>query len=115
MSSDICMDAVEQIKDLMGDKFPGLVETYLRSNRVHVENLRKALEAGDAQSIVDAAHPMKSSAGNMGLVGLSHNAQELEQSAKDVVNGQGAVSDLEELIHLVEKQFNAGEAFFNSL
>ena len=115
MSSEFDMDSVEQIKELMGPKFDQLVETYLRSNREHVENLRKGLEAGDADIIVNAAHPMKSSAGNMGLSALSENAQALETQAKQILEAGGDPSSLEDLIAKIEAQFESGEAFLNSL
>lgn len=110
MSDEINEDGLSQIKELMGDKFPGLVETYLRSNREHLGKLRQGLEAGDAQMIVDSAHPMKSAAGNMGLAWLSTSAQELEMLAKDVVEGTSEIGTLEALITKIEGLFASGEA-----
>lgn len=104
---EINHDSVAQLKDLMGEKFPGLVETYLKSGREHIENIQKGLAVGDAQMIVDSAHPMKSSAGNMGLKALSASAAELEDRAKE----GGDVAPLKALIETLAAQFERGEAF----
>lgn len=111
MSSEINEDALTQIKELMGDKFSGLVETYLRSNGEHVEKIKQGFESGNAQAIVDSAHPMKSASGNMGLEGLSQSAAKLEADAKDVAAGNQAIESLEALIAKVEEQFSRGSAF----
>lgn len=111
MSLEIDNDAFIQVKELMGDKFPGLVETYLRSNREHVENIQKGFEAGDAQAVVDAAHPMKSASGNMGLKAVSATAQAIEVAAKDIVDGTRNMSSIEGLISDLVEQFSTGENF----
>jgi HPt (histidine-containing phosphotransfer) domain-containing protein len=111
MSDEINVEAFMQVKELMGDKFQGLVETYVRSNREHVAKLRQGLEESDAQKIVDSAHPMKSSAGNMGLAGLSESARELEVLAKEVVSGDRDTASLAGLISTIEEQFERGVAF----
>lgn len=114
MSDEINEDGLNQIKALMGEKFDSLVETYLRSNREHLGKLRQGLESGDAQMIVNSAHPMKSAAGNMGLAGLSASSQELEITAKNVVDGVGEIGDLEALITKIEGQFSSGEAILKA-
>jgi len=114
MSSEINEDGLTQIKELMGDKFPGLVETYLRSGREHVSKIKQGFETGDAKAIVDSAHPMKSASGNMGLAGLSTSAAQLEADAKDVVAGGQNIESLEALIVKVEEQFSRGAEFLKS-
>jgi len=114
MSSEINEDALTQIKELMGDKFPGLVETYLRSNSEHVVKIKQGFEAGDAQAIVDSAHPMKSAAGNMGLAALSASAAQLEADAKDVVSGGSSVEALGALVAVVEEQFARGADYLKA-
>ena len=114
MSSEINVDAMQQIKELMGDNFQGLIETYLRTNAEHVEKLRAGFDAGDAQMIVNSAHPMKSSAGNLGLSGLSASAAELEAAAKEVVESGSGLEALEALISTIEGQFERGSEHLNN-
>jgi len=111
MSDEINQDAFEQVKELMGEKFPILVETYLRSTRDHVEKLRQGFEAQSAKTIADSAHAMKSSSGNMGLVGLSASASELEAKAREAIEGGLTIDALGGLITTIESQFASGETF----
>lgn len=111
MSDEINADALTQIRELMGDKFSGLVETYLRSGHGHVDAIRKGFESGNAQMVVDSAHPLKSSSGNMGLQGLSEAATLLEAKARDVVDGGQGLDGLEGLVLQIETLFQSGEAY----
>jgi len=111
MSDEINQDAFEQVKALMGDKFPTLVETYLRTSRAHVEKIRSAYEAENAQAIADSSHAMKSSSGNMGLQGLSESMREIEAKAREVVDGDLSLDVLGGMITKAESQFASGEAF----
>jgi len=114
MSDDVDLDALAQVKELMGDKFSELVEVYLRSNREHVVKLRAAYDGQDAQGIVSSAHAMKSAAGNLGLMGLSASAAALEASAKAVVGGEEALDTLLPVIERIEVQFSQGEDILNA-
>lgn len=114
MSDEINEDALDQIKELMGDKFSGLVETYLRTNGEHVVKIKKAFDDEDAQAIVDSAHPMKSASGNMGLAALSENAARLEAEAKELVANGQSVEVLGELIQTVSDQFERGSEFLKN-
>ena len=115
MSEEINEDAFNQVRELMGDKFPELIETYLRSNGEHVAKLRQGYDAGDAQVIVDSAHPMKSASGNMGLAALSASAAALEAAAKEVVSSGQGLEALEDMIANIEKQFSAGSEFLKGI
>jgi len=113
MPSDFNVDNLKQIKELMGDKFDHLVEVYSRTNRKHVENIRAGYASDDVIIILNSAHSMKSSAGNLGLSGLSASTEALEVGAKSVSEGAESLSSYEELIAKIEEQFEAGLIFLN--
>lgn len=96
MSEILNIDANEQLKDLMGDKYAQLVETYTRTSDQHIVNIAEGFAQGDAKRIVDSAHPLKSSSGNMGLLMLSETATQLEADAKKVMIGEADISTVEE-------------------
>ena len=113
MDVEIDKDACQQVRELMGDKWAGLVEVYLNTNGEHVKTILQAYSMGDAKAIVDAAHPMKSASGNMGLMGLSKTAKQIEAVAQEVLEGQKDINDLEEMIVILERQFLEGQAFLS--
>lgn len=97
MSELLNVDANAQLKDLMGDKYGHLVETYTRTSDQHIVNITEGFAAGEAKRIIDSAHPLKSSSGNMGLLLLSETATQLEADGKRVEAGELALSDIEAL------------------
>lgn len=108
MSEEFDDENIAQLKDLMGAGYAGLVETYLSTGRAHVAGVQNGLETGDAVVIVDAAHPLKSSSGNMGLRALSQTATDLEKQARDC---GGDVQALRALVERLAAEFERGEQF----
>ena len=65
-----------------------MVELYLANGPERVRSLREGAAAGDVARVEQAAHTMKSSAGNLGAVRLQRTAEALEASA-----GRGAIDE----------------------
>ena len=81
-------EALHALKDFIGDAFDELVETYTRNADQYVQTIVDGLESEDAQKVVDSAHPLKSSAGNLGLMKLYELCKELEDMANEVLDGK---------------------------
>lgn len=74
-------EALKQLQELMGDDFNQLVDTYLKHSQAHLDSIKAGLEDKDPRKIRDAAHPLKSSSGNMGFPLLSSLAAKCEKKA----------------------------------
>ena len=81
MSELINKEMLEQLKGFIGDKFVSVVEVYLKNADQYVHTIQQGIEEQNAQAVVDAAHPLKSSSGNMGLMVLSGLCEEIETLA----------------------------------
>ncbi len=79
------MDALNELKQVMGDEFSLLVETFENDSVLRIESIRAAVAAADADAIRRAAHNFKGSASNMGTIHLTELCRLLEGLA---VNGQ---------------------------
>ncbi len=88
MSLVVDLDTIDQLKEFMEDGFSNLVDTYIRSSDQYVINIVKGYSEGDVQKIIDAAHPLKSSSGNLGLQRLSVLADSIEMVGKTVASGE---------------------------
>jgi two-component system sensor histidine kinase/response regulator len=77
------VDLADGLGHLAGNReaYRRLLLQFGRGNRL-LESLRAALEAGDRQSAVRAAHSLKSVAGNLGAKDLSGTAAEAEAALK---------------------------------
>ena len=105
MSETIDLQAMDQLKELMGDKFATLVETYLRNAEVYVSNIVNGFAQEDYEMIVSAAHTLKSSSGNLCLNTLSQRSESIEQTAKALVQGEGNKEELAALVDGFEALF----------
>ena len=77
-----------------------LVDTYIEDGRNQVEGLRAALERGDTEALVRAAHSLKSSSVNVGALALGDRCRALEEAAR-----AGAVPDAAERIDAIASSF----------
>jgi two-component system, sensor histidine kinase and response regulator len=70
----------EALERLGGDEalLRELCEIFLEESPKLMRNLRKAIEEGDASSVMRAAHSLKGEVGYLGAAGASQAAQQLE-------------------------------------
>ncbi len=73
---------VEDLVEIMGDDFPGLVRIFLQDAPGHVAAVRAAAERDDIAALVAPAHILKSSSANLGAMTLSDSAREIETGAR---------------------------------
>jgi CheY-like chemotaxis protein len=79
-----------------------LAEPYLREEAEVREDLRAALQAGDAQRVAFVAHKLKGSAGSVGAATLTELCAEVEQRA-----GQGSLDGVDGLVERLEAAADA--------
>ena len=115
MSDAINLDTIEQLKELLGEKFDGLVTLYLTNGEKYVTSMKAGLVNGDAQAIVDAAHPFKSSSGNLGADALSAVCADIEAKGKLVASGESDdLVSLKPMIVQASDLFDQSRTFFET-
>jgi HPt (histidine-containing phosphotransfer) domain-containing protein len=82
----------DELKETAGAEFVGeLVDTFLTEAPAMLDELRRALAAGSADSFRRAAHSLKSNSNTFGALTLGAMARELELNGIDpVVKADGA-------------------------
>ena len=75
-------EALDDMKTLMKERFPVLVENYLRSAEGYVAAAQSALHNKDLGSLINALHPLKASSQSLGLTALHDAAARIEESAR---------------------------------
>lgn len=85
-----------ELKTLLDDDFPDLIETFLADARIRVRELETTLASGDTDALRQAAHTFKGSSLNVGAWQIAELCRELEALARSA-RTQGA-SDLVERI-----------------
>jgi DNA-binding response OmpR family regulator len=87
-------DMLERLLELGGPElFSDLAETFLRDAPVRLAELRRAVEAGDADLVQRSAHALRGSSGSMGATQMAQFCAGLQDA--------GARGDLEQSIGLL--------------
>ena len=80
-------EVLQTLRDLSGDEEPSLfdelVQIFLEDTPVRMADLEAAFDGADADGIMSAAHALKSSAANLGALGLSGIFKELETIGRE--------------------------------
>ena len=89
--------AIERLLKLGGPKFTlEMIDLFGSYGAKKIAEARQARQAGDLAALADAAHPLKSSAGNVGAVRVQELAAQVEVSARGQ-QGDQAVAQFDEL------------------
>ena len=89
--SELYLDEVllEELRSILDDEFPALITTYIQDSGVRVDELRQAFTRGDADGVRKAAHSLKGSSANLGLVYLADLCRGVEDAAREgILQGQ---------------------------
>ena len=105
---DVDEAANRQMRDLMGEDFADLLETYLSGGEAYVAQILQGFEAQDFAALENAAHPLKSSSRNLGAVRVASLAQNIEHYAK----AQDAVA-MAEYVGQIGDAFAAAKSALN--
>lgn len=76
-------EALAELKDVMEDEFDVLIHTYISDSVDRLASIRDALEAGDAEALVKAAHSFKGSSINIGAPRLGVLCLEVENAGRE--------------------------------
>lgn len=89
--------AIERLLKLGGPKFTlEMIDLFGSYGGKKVAEARSAQQSGNLAALADAAHPLKSSAGNVGAVRVQELAAQVESSAREQ-NAELAGAQLDEL------------------
>ena len=77
--------ALERLCRLGGDKFAGeMIDLFSSYGAKKIGEARQAQQTGNLVALAAAAHPLKSSAGNVGAVRVQELAAQVESSAQEL-------------------------------
>jgi len=91
----------DELLDVMGNEFSALIRVYLEDTPRSLRQLVGAAEAGNIDSMVGAAHSLKSTSANLGALILSDMAKRIEQGGR-----RGDLQNPIELAHHTTFEFD---------
>ncbi len=95
-------ETLMSLKDLLGDRFTVLIQTYIDDGDRRLSLLRDGVANQDFEVVRQESHGLKGSSRNIGAIGVGECCDKLE------VMGRGQVADgLEQIFATVEQDFAA--------
>ena len=70
--------AYAEVKNVMGEVLNELIETFIEYMPEQIDNLKDAIDNGDAELIFSISHRIKSSSNSLGALGLAETAEAIE-------------------------------------
>ncbi len=108
---EIDQDALENMKDLMEDKFGACVQKFLDSSAKHIATAEEAIANNNAKLLADSAHPLRSSSATLGLLRVAELAADIESKADQIhATGENNLSTLSALLEDLKKSFETHQA-----
>lgn len=97
LDGDIDFEALDGLRDSMGDVFGSLLDTYRTTMVENFEVLNKAVEESDCKTLERVVHSIKSSSANFGGIRVSKLAKMLEDKYRegDIQNSRQEMVALE--------------------
>ncbi len=103
-------DALVELKQVMGDEFPLLIDTFTSDSIVRIETITAAVNASAPEEIRRAAHSFKGSAGNMGATQLAALCKKLED-----LGAEGKADGSQDLLAQITAEYDHVKAALESL
>lgn len=105
MEEAIKMDALSELRNLMGDSLDDVLQTYIDYIPGQIEELDRAIDNDDADSVFNLAHKMKSSSSSIGALGIAQLAEQIELIGRD-----GSTDGTNELLQQLKGLYADAEA-----
>lgn len=98
----INIELLKELKEIMGDDFDILVNTFLSDSAQRIESIQVAIAQKDAKQLREAAHSFKGSALNLAADRLTLICKDLEDMGK-----KNVFNDAENKLTMLTKEFEA--------
>ncbi len=86
-------EILEKISELFGEKFPGFFKKHFEGSEKLLKNIEKAIQDNNIEDMTLAAHTLKSSSCQLGIMALGKKVEEIEKIGLDN-NGMGNANQL---------------------
>lgn len=95
-STDLDFELLDELRDIMGDDFVTLVQSWQRDAAMRVKAMGEALARADGETLRQLAHSLKGSSANLGAVHVAAACQDLERlgGERDMTGARARFDDL---------------------
>jgi len=104
MEEAIKMDALTELRSLMGDSINEVLQTFIDYVPGQIDELTQAISSGNPENVFNLAHKLKSSSSSIGAMGLAHVAEQIE-----LIGRSGSTEGTAELLEQLKGMYAGAE------
>jgi HPt (histidine-containing phosphotransfer) domain-containing protein len=104
MDQALNMEALNELRSLMGDSLNEVLQTFVDYVPGQIEELSQAVSNNDANGVFNLAHKMKSSSSSIGADGLATLAEQIE-----AIGRAGTTEGTDKLVDQMKLLFSDAE------
>jgi HPt (histidine-containing phosphotransfer) domain-containing protein len=104
------MRVIGELREIMGNDFSLLIDTFVNDSAVRFADLEKALQSTDGEALRRSAHSFKGSAGNLGAKHLAEVCRQLE-----VIGLENRLEEAPFLMEKLRKHYDQAEQALRSM
>ncbi len=104
MEEAIKLDALTELRSLMGDSINEVLQTFIDYVPGQIDELSEAINDDNADGVFNLAHKLKSSSSSIGALGLAHVAEEIE-----LIGRSGSTEGTAELLEQLKGMYAGAE------
>lgn len=109
MTDSVNKDMLSELKMLMEEDFPILIETYITDSHERLIALEDAISSQDSGEVRELAHSFKGSSANLGAQPLADICFKLETMGRE-----GSLGGAEEIYSELKTEYQQVRDYFNS-
>lgn len=91
---NIDLNIFTEIKTIMGEDMPSMVEQYIKSIPIYLETMKDSVQNNNMIAVAEAAHPLKSSSASLGALKLRNLCSQIEKLSRE----NGSSAEIQKLI-----------------
>lgn len=103
-----------EVRDVMGDAFSGMVEAYLEDAVEYIQSIKEGFADGDKDKVAKAAHPLKSSSSGLGLSAFGELAKRIEYTARGCIENNTSLDSISNDVNELEDAYTQVKSFLLS-
>jgi HPt (histidine-containing phosphotransfer) domain-containing protein len=108
MDQALNMEALDELRNLMGDALDEVLQTFVDYVPGQIDELSQAVSNDDAEGVFNLAHKMKSSSSSIGALGLASVAEQIE-----VIGRTGSTQGAAELLEKLKALYSDAETILH--
>ena len=109
MTVSINKEMIEELKDLMEDDFPLLINTFLEDSSKRLVALKHAIAEDNANEVREIAHGFKGSSANLGAEKLAAISSDLETMGRtdELSEAEGSFTEMNNEYKIILEYFTS--------